>query len=99
MKLAKEVPTALQKASTVFVSYLASVYVAPVSYQQAELVMFAVTYRAHDIAQERGEKTLSAQHVLEACKQLDWEDEDELVRVLKSELEGALLSASPSCCV
>ncbi|KAH9823507.1 hypothetical protein DFH28DRAFT_1049227 [Melampsora americana] len=68
MKLAKEVPIALTKASTVFINYLVSI--------------------AHGIAADRSEKSLSARHVLEACKELDWSDSDEMLRTLKIELEA-----------
>ncbi|GAA5980592.1 hypothetical protein JCM11641_006691 [Rhodosporidiobolus odoratus] len=66
VKLQKEVPTALQKASTVFISYLAAL--------------------SHDTATERNHKTINATHVLDAAKQLGWEDGDELHKVLKKEL-------------
>ncbi|WAQ90695.1 hypothetical protein PtA15_13A94 [Puccinia triticina] len=68
MKLAKEVPVALTKASTVFISYLVAI--------------------AHDIAAARSEKSLNARHVLEACKELQWADSDELQKTLKVELEA-----------
>ncbi|KAG0143500.1 hypothetical protein CROQUDRAFT_661115 [Cronartium quercuum f. sp. fusiforme G11] len=68
MKLAKEVPVALTKASTVFINYLVSI--------------------AHGIAAERSEKSLSARHILEACRELDWQDGDEMLLTLKLELEA-----------
>ncbi|EGG01139.1 uncharacterized protein MELLADRAFT_92645 [Melampsora larici-populina 98AG31] len=68
MKLAKEVPVALTKASTVFINYLVSI--------------------AHGIAAERSEKSLGARHVLEACKELEWSDSEEMIRTLKTELEA-----------
>ncbi|GAA5908299.1 hypothetical protein JCM6882_006795 [Rhodosporidiobolus microsporus] len=41
---------------------------------------------SHDIATERNHKTINATHVLDAAKQLGWEDGDELYRRLKKEL-------------
>ncbi|BGP15887.1 hypothetical protein JCM10213_003684 [Rhodosporidiobolus nylandii] len=68
VKLQKEVPIGLQKASTVFISYLAAL--------------------AHDTATERNHKTINATHVLDAAKQLAWDDGDEFSRVLKKELSA-----------
>lgn len=44
--------------------------------------------RAHDAAGERGHKTIAAVHVMDAVKQLGWEDSPELVKLLTSELKG-----------
>ncbi|GAA5843619.1 hypothetical protein JCM11251_007133 [Rhodosporidiobolus azoricus] len=66
VKLQKEVPLALVKGSTVFISYLAAL--------------------AHDTATERNHKTINATHVLDAAKQLGWDDGDELHKALKKEL-------------
>ncbi|KAL8290486.1 hypothetical protein RQP46_002744 [Phenoliferia psychrophenolica] len=41
---------------------------------------------AHDVATDRGNKTIGANHVLEAVKQLGWEDDQELIKHLKKEL-------------
>ncbi|GAA6027376.1 hypothetical protein JCM8097_007808 [Rhodosporidiobolus ruineniae] len=41
---------------------------------------------SHDTATERNHKTINATHVLDAVKQLGWDDGDELHRVLKKEL-------------
>ncbi|KAH9444576.1 hypothetical protein Pst134EB_024838 [Puccinia striiformis f. sp. tritici] len=68
MKLAKEVPVALTKASTVFINYLVAI--------------------AHDIAAAKNEKSLNARHVLEACKELQWADSDQLQKTLKVELDA-----------
>ena len=54
----------------------------------------AATTSSHDAATERSHKTITAGHVLEAVKQLGWEDGSELVKQLKSELIGTLLSLS-----
>lgn len=68
MKLAKEVPVALTKASTVFINYLVAI--------------------AHEIAAARSEKSLNARHVLEACRELQWCDTDELLKTMKLELDA-----------
>ncbi|ORY92952.1 histone-fold-containing protein [Leucosporidium creatinivorum] len=47
-----------------------------------------LTSLAHDIAQEKGQKTITATHVLEAVKQLGWDDEKEVVKALKGELKA-----------
>ncbi|GAA5844386.1 hypothetical protein JCM3766R1_006376 [Sporobolomyces carnicolor] len=54
VKLQKEVPLALVKGSTVFISYLAAL--------------------SHDLAQEKNQKTITAVHVLEAVRQLGWDE-------------------------
>ncbi|KAM0751233.1 histone-fold-containing protein [Meredithblackwellia eburnea MCA 4105] len=41
---------------------------------------------AHDVATERNQKTITAAHVLDAVKQLGWEDEQALLKHLKGEL-------------
>ncbi|GEM07432.1 DNA polymerase epsilon subunit 3 [Rhodotorula toruloides] len=41
---------------------------------------------SHDVATERNNKTISAQHVLDAVKQLGWNDGGELHKTLKKEL-------------
>ncbi|GAA5928224.1 uncharacterized protein JCM15063_003825 [Sporobolomyces koalae] len=44
---------------------------------------------AHDLAQEKNQKTITAVHVLEAVKQLGWQDEgEELSKHLKRELKA-----------
>ncbi|MBW0465785.1 hypothetical protein O181_005500 [Austropuccinia psidii MF-1] len=68
MKLAKEVPIALARSSTIFINYLASI--------------------AEDIASSNSQKILNAQHVLEACEELNWSDGNELQKVLKTELKA-----------
>ncbi|KAK4047708.1 hypothetical protein OIV83_005216 [Microbotryomycetes sp. JL201] len=45
-----------------------------------------VTMLASEIASERGQKTISAQHVLDAVKQLGWDDQSQVVKALRSEL-------------
>lgn len=44
--------------------------------------------RAHDVATDKGHKTIAATHVLEAVTQLGWEDDQDLVKHLKTELAG-----------
>ncbi|KAK4703824.1 DNA polymerase epsilon subunit 3, partial [Phenoliferia sp. Uapishka_3] len=41
---------------------------------------------AHDVATDKNHKTIAASHVLEAVKQLGWEDDQELIKHLKKEL-------------
>jgi DNA polymerase epsilon subunit 3 len=43
------------------------------------------------VALERNHKTVTASHVLDAVKQLGWEDGGELIKLLKSELVGTSL--------
>ncbi|GAA5840648.1 hypothetical protein JCM5353_000260 [Sporobolomyces roseus] len=43
---------------------------------------------SHDLAQEKNTKTIAANHVLEAVKQLGWEDGGELSKHLKKELKA-----------
>lgn len=52
---------------------------------------FADTFadRSHDLAAEKNHKTISAAHVLDAVKQLGWDDGGELHRQLKKDLAGA----------
>jgi hypothetical protein len=51
--------------------------------------------RSHDLATEKNTKTITAAHVLEATKQLGWEDGGkELERYLKKELKGERRSRS-----
>ncbi|KAK4049085.1 hypothetical protein OIO90_005555 [Microbotryomycetes sp. JL221] len=45
-----------------------------------------VTMLAHDIATQRGQKTISAAHVLDAVKQLGWEDQTQVMKALRAEL-------------
>ncbi|GAA5825527.1 hypothetical protein JCM10212_003597, partial [Sporobolomyces blumeae] len=42
---------------------------------------------SHDLAQEKNQKTISAAHVLEAVKQLGWDDGGQLHKALKKELK------------
>ncbi|GAA5981701.1 hypothetical protein JCM10908_004571 [Rhodotorula pacifica] len=43
---------------------------------------------SHDLASEKNHKTISAAHVLDAVKQLGWDDGGELHRQLKKDLAG-----------
>ncbi|KAM0787772.1 hypothetical protein ACM66B_003827 [Microbotryomycetes sp. NB124-2] len=45
-----------------------------------------VTMLANDIAMDKGQKTISAQHVLDAVKQLGWDDQSQVLKALRSEL-------------
>ncbi|POW01929.1 hypothetical protein PSHT_12310 [Puccinia striiformis] len=78
MKLAKEVPVALTKASTVFINYLVAIL----------FIRTILRSSAHDIAAAKNEKSLNARHVLEACKELQWADSDQLQKTLKVELDA-----------
>ena len=51
-------------------------------------VRLARPYSAHDVATEHGQKTITAAHVLEASKQLGWDDQQAVSKYLKSELSG-----------
>ena len=57
----------------------------------ARLTPSLATNSAHDVATDRNNKTIAASHVLEAVKQLGWEDDQELIKHLKDELAGASL--------
>lgn len=51
--------------------------------------MVLLLLRSHDLATEKGTKTITALHVLEATKQLGWEDGGKsLEKELKKELKG-----------
>lgn len=45
-------------------------------------------HSAHDIATERGHKTISATHVADAVKQLNWDDGSQLLEAMRRELVG-----------
>ena len=49
---------------------------------------------AHDTAVDQGHKTITAAHVLEAVKQLGWEDTGDLSKLLKRELKGACFGSA-----
>lgn len=50
--------------------------------------MTASKNSSHDLAAEKGQKLIAAAHVLEAVKQLGWEDGSDLAKLLKGELSG-----------
>lgn len=52
-------------------------------------------HRSHDLAAEKNHKTISAAHVLDAVKQLGWDDGGELHRQLKKDLAGAAHGFGP----
>lgn len=84
--LAKEVPLALVRATTVFISYLSAMYVLT---NRSHIVLNCAA-SSQDVASERNQKTISATHVLDAVKLLEWQDGSEVHRHLEKELAGQL---------
>ncbi|GAA6022537.1 hypothetical protein JCM10207_006579 [Rhodosporidiobolus poonsookiae] len=61
----------------------------PTGLQQGSTVFVSyLSALAHDVASERNHKTINATHVLDAAKQLGWDDGDELVKILNKELKA-----------
>lgn len=92
--MAKEIPTALVRATTVFISYLAAMYDTLRRYETVLISCFCVGYRSQDVAADKSHKTITAAHVLEAVQLLDWDDGKDVSKMLNKELKGARISSA-----